>query len=472
MPFPVPTPIKTRIEFQNETAGKQRGGDRILLNIDQLLDGFHQSREGPQQMAYLGKLLLTADKWLRVPPRNDLFTRYGNVEQFRASLLKRLMEETRLPEGGVRPWLEKTFGAFVSEPMAEQDRTTKATYYTAAEAEKYRLKFTNGAVWAQRWWENSLGLTRFDTEDHIRSLPVAMTGRGDGDTQPGFANYVLTIDGEFYSTFHRTGNKGRFHSAYTGGKPVHCAGEIKVTDGVVFHINNRSGHYTPGLYKLRDAVETLQLRGVDMAHLRVTVFEMKSEGNFVGTQFSGREFLEAFPPRYIVAGNEPVQVVLNRRASGIQDVVLTPMYRDLPPNVSRRNFVAPDNYPKILSTIERLVAEELTAQAELAKLRIVPLRPAIKSTLNFNDHNATPGIDDVRGWGADLVLVPQLFFDLNTAELPRLAINYLVVSKKLNKDQEVEEYTGGDVTKNPAPFLLKIGPLARRVIQGLATEKD
>jgi len=95
------------------------------------------------------------------------------------------MEETSLPEAGVRPWLEKTFGVSVHAEMAQQDADTHATYYSAAELENYRLRFVNGIVYTKKWWENSPHLALFDTASQIRAHPKALAYLGDHDTTGG-----------------------------------------------------------------------------------------------------------------------------------------------------------------------------------------------------------------------------------------------------------------------------------------------
>ena len=127
----MPTPIKTKFEFQFATdisdfkGGPSRGEDLILQAIDSMLDAFHGATQAQERMVYLGKLLYAADRWLKHPPGDDRNMRISAVEEFRSSVVKRLMEETGIAEHGVRTWLEKTFGATVNSAMVKQDSETR-----------------------------------------------------------------------------------------------------------------------------------------------------------------------------------------------------------------------------------------------------------------------------------------------------------------------------------------------------------
>ena len=475
------TPIITRAVFQLDTQikdGPPRASDSILLEIDRLLDAFHGSKAGPEQMAYLGKLLFAADRWLKHPraatpwrqlTADEAFSQRATIEQFRAAVLRRLMEETRLGnEAGVRVWLEKTFANPRTKAMEDQDRDTGAKYYTATELENFRLVFMNGIVWIKRWWENGLqhDVVRFDTPTYTSHFKTNVRPGADADTSPDHANFVLTMDGEFYSTWHVNGRMGRFHSAYTGGKPVYFAGEILIRNGMVVAINNRSGHYMPDIYKLRDVIEMLQMLGVNISEVVVSDWATKSPGLPMKT-FKGQELLDAYPARYVVDGDEPRRVLLGRRVAGIQDVMITPLFRSRPPSPI-------DGYDNIMDNLDSLLSQELASQAKLMKLRALPVTPSIRATLRLQSDNAgtyAPVRDTVKHWGVDLVLIPEFVFDLRRAQCGRFTIRCLVVSKQLDTDVE-EEGQYYDLTKGALTLVKKVAPMARNAIQKLIQIRD
>jgi hypothetical protein len=471
--FALTTPVPTKFQFQFQTSIQGSGpraaaaraflpreSDLILKEIGNLLDGFHASTDGPARTIYLGKMLYTADRWLKHPPGDDRNRRIAGMQDFRASVLNRLMEDAKIPEMSVKTWLERTFGAYVNSVMAKSDKSN-AAYYETDELEQYRLRIVNGIVYARKWWEKSVHLTLFDTANQIRTLPLAVTEYEDRETTKDFANYVLTMDGEFYSTWHRvasSGAKGRFHSAYMRGNPVHCAGEMRVKNGLIAEINNKSGHYTPGTYKLRDAVEALEMLGVNFNDLVVKDFTVKSDQR-PARELNARHFLNTYAPRYILEG-QPRDVVLRHRAAGIEDVVLAPLFRE-PPPWDKDNRVI-DNYVAVLDVVERLLVTQFEALAPALKLRIVPLPQPIRQTLNISA--GAPSTHPK--WGADFVVVPSFVFDTRKIYLPRLILQWFIGS--LEKSGDSVANLDFALVKNPEGWKEAIDALVMENLQEFA----
>ncbi|MGH2632251.1 MAG: hypothetical protein ACRDG3_02470, partial [Tepidiformaceae bacterium] len=81
----------------------------------------------------------------------------------------------------------------------------------------------------------------------------AMYSKFKGD---GFAIYVMSQDGRFYSTSHKIGLF--HHSSFLAGGAVAGAGEMKVVGGTIEYITNKSGHYWPGDKELTQTLHALQ----------------------------------------------------------------------------------------------------------------------------------------------------------------------------------------------------------------------
>lgn len=82
----------------------------------------------------------------------------------------------------------------------------------------------------------------------------------------GSAIYVLSPDGLMYSGSHKV---SKFHhSSFLAAADAAGAGELKVTNGKISEISNKSGHYRPGIPQLVQTLEFLQSKGVDLADIK------------------------------------------------------------------------------------------------------------------------------------------------------------------------------------------------------------
>ena len=79
---------------------------------------------------------------------------------------------------------------------------------------------------------------------------------------PGFAIYVISGEGNFHVASHKVGQY--HHSSILAGGKVACAGEMKVTNGILSFISNKSGHYRPDNDDLLHALAILQKNGNSM----------------------------------------------------------------------------------------------------------------------------------------------------------------------------------------------------------------
>ena len=80
---------------------------------------------------------------------------------------------------------------------------------------------------------------------------------------PGFGIYVMSNTGRLYVQSHSVGHY--HHSSLLAGSPVACAGELKVTNGIMSWLSNKSGHYTPGRGHLLQVLGMLQTKGSDLS---------------------------------------------------------------------------------------------------------------------------------------------------------------------------------------------------------------
>jgi hypothetical protein len=105
-----------------------------------------------------------------------------------------------------------------------------------------------------------------------------------------FAYFVMTMGRDLYlrkhSLGHQNGHDGNYHSNYTGGGAVLCAGSMLIEGGVIKTVRSDSGHYKPTEQNMVSLLLALQMHGVDIRNVRVV--------NFLGSQVAlAPEFIEA-----------------------------------------------------------------------------------------------------------------------------------------------------------------------------------
>jgi hypothetical protein len=94
----------------------------------------------------------------------------------------------------------------------------------------------------------------------------------------GWAIYVMSPTGNLHASPHSVGH--RHHSSLLAGGNVSGAGEIRVLQGKLAHISNKSGHYAPGAAHLLQVLYVLNKRGVDMHGTRVSFKTPADQGEF------------------------------------------------------------------------------------------------------------------------------------------------------------------------------------------------
>jgi hypothetical protein len=84
----------------------------------------------------------------------------------------------------------------------------------------------------------------------------------------GWCIFVMSPEGELYASSHDQ-DRGWFHSAFMGGKPVRAAGELWARNGKLYVMTDKSGHYKPGIQHLVDAARELNNQGLDISSLQI-----------------------------------------------------------------------------------------------------------------------------------------------------------------------------------------------------------
>ena len=94
---------------------------------------------------------------------------------------------------------------------------------------------------------------------------------------PGHGIFVMSATGNIHVISHVIGH--RHHSSLLAGQPVASAGEIKVMNGYVQWLSNKSGHYRPNPDHLMQVLHQLQKNGVTM-DFGLTVFKASGPARY------------------------------------------------------------------------------------------------------------------------------------------------------------------------------------------------
>jgi hypothetical protein len=89
----------------------------------------------------------------------------------------------------------------------------------------------------------------------------------------GASNAIFVMDeqGNIYAS--KVHAPGEFHhSSFLAGEPVAAAGEIRVTNGALEFISDRSGHYQPPPIHLEQAIDVLKDKGVNVSGIKKGTF--------------------------------------------------------------------------------------------------------------------------------------------------------------------------------------------------------
>lgn len=281
-----------------------RSRDRILLMIDRLLIAYPIAGESgdpfkrARQQFCLAQLWFACDYWLKIVDGGKRYPESANMNAGRRPVIyelykcivNTLMERTSMSVNKLPEWLIRTFGRGMGDAAVMTDLQGKAIYLCAEDLRWYRLHFMSGLAFQHQWWENSSELIRADSKYSLMAQSADERARAEG-----CSGYVLGMGQDFYMAPHfadeakrgdRTIKQSFYHSSYLGGRPVLCAGTMKIENGEVRLITSESGHYRPSESHLLQAVNLLSLFGVRMDRLSVRAFgkPICSGERFLATQ--------------------------------------------------------------------------------------------------------------------------------------------------------------------------------------------
>ena len=274
------TAFKSSTKVGMTLGGKSRSNEKLLKFIDKKLTYINNIQtKSPNAtlvadaILVLAELYYALDRWLVLAGRKDSSVntrRSKGVEGLFAQVVKLLSFQLETPINRLPNWLEEKFTVGMTDHGYEVDyQNSSALYYNEQSRNVCRLKITNGVVYQKQWWKP----TNNDVWVKMNSEDTQKTGSA-GTISAQHCGYVLSVLGDFYSGPHKSGTThakdGQYHSSYMGGRPVLCAGEIKIVDGKISHLNTSSGHYGPAKGYLLNVINALTLCGVDESSYNVS----------------------------------------------------------------------------------------------------------------------------------------------------------------------------------------------------------
>jgi hypothetical protein len=275
-------------------------GDRRLVLIRDFLAAYHHTRDQWRQLSALGQIYFLADHWMKNQPRGSQKDPYPTVHRIFRETVDKMCMALDCGVNVLPTKLEEYWGALPSYFGFSVDRRIQnggqvkpgappkaAEYLDRAEADKYRLRFIDGVAYQVPWWRTAPPFDLVVAESNTAEPSFPPNSQPALDHKPGFAGFILSMDREIYIARHAfgRGRRGFFHSAYTGGCSVLCAGFILIQGGAVKAVTNASGHYMPAIQCLTNVIQTLQMYGVVPHTVQVTAvaYSWKNQDGSPGT---------------------------------------------------------------------------------------------------------------------------------------------------------------------------------------------
>lgn len=339
------------------TAGvPNRRADTVMKYLDTLIQRLERHPVAYNSFLTTCDLFFTADYWLKV---NRGYTpAHAAMEDLYTLAVKRLCELFHCTVNVLPRELELMFGREMSYDGFKTDLVQgRARSATRDELSQYRVVFKAGKAHQFPHWEMqpTHALKPVDSS-HMYEKGVGLKRDANDMHCVNFAYFVMTMGRDLYLRKHSLGREqkhdGNYHSNYTGGGAVLCAGSMLIEGGVIKTVRSDSGHYKPTEQNMVSLLLALQMHGVNITNVRVV--------NFRATQV-------ALAPEFIEANGDWTKFVDQRNIAPMNNqAAFSSLQADLqnaPPNVAShvprvgrpvgldtqyvgKNPNLPPNYPK------------------------------------------------------------------------------------------------------------------------------
>jgi len=259
------------------TAGIQgRRADTPMKYLDSLIQ--HLERHPVAYNYYLNicDVFFTADYWLKA---NPCYTpAHAAVENLYQLAVKRLCDIFKCTVNVLPRELELMFGRGMTYDGYKTDLLQgRARTADRDELGKYRVVFKQGKAYQFPHWEAHPAEVLKPVESSVMyEKKVGLKKRDDDMYCVGYAFFVMTMGRDLYLRKHSLGGErkldGVYHSNYTGGAAVLCAGSMLVEGGVIKVVRSDSGHYKPEERNMVSLLLALQMHGVNISKIKIVDF--------------------------------------------------------------------------------------------------------------------------------------------------------------------------------------------------------
>jgi hypothetical protein len=239
----------------------ERANDNVLRTIDGLVRDLRSAQDGGF-LYLMGQLFFTSMYWLK-----NYKTDPTAVPECRPPILSlnlfaanELARKLQVPLTGLAGKLQQMYGVEMTPHGVGLDTSAvQAKYLTAAKRETYRVFWFQGRASHYRTVENL-----------FRTITSDQNGLG----------FALSMSNQLY-VGHVGGITVKYHSFFTGGRPVQCAGHMWFNNGVITKVSNSSGHYKPVDVALIKTLNYLRMNGVNLRGVSVEPVQFKKVGKDV-----------------------------------------------------------------------------------------------------------------------------------------------------------------------------------------------
>ena len=266
--------IPSAAQFKNDSSvlAAVRAKDHNLAAIDGLLEAFPRATARDERFTALVELFFAINSWvmaLRAKVSGVEPKRYDAIMALLAVVEKELMAMLGIANRGtLASELVKICGLKLTSGGLSTDLRFNAQYFKSARREAAKLHILGGVI--KRYTVDLVGAPKgLQPVESSWFVNANMSRGAAGFALPDFAPFVMSMEREFFMTYHFHGSQGVYHSAYFAGGPVAMAGTMLIRNGRLLGIRGDSGHYQPGPEKMAACLRALKAKGVVLRGVQV-----------------------------------------------------------------------------------------------------------------------------------------------------------------------------------------------------------